>query len=348
MRLNRDMENTNEDADIAIYDLKDFIIKNDAQLEEGQTYDSIIEDRAAPTVERRKLEGKTLILNAVKYMEEFDNKMNEVAMAIIGFFRDLATKIDANKDKLKQTEIGFQVALAQCGDHHDELASNQEDQLTAKVEEMRQAIHHVELNERLQQCFDLLDQITRTYRNYNVEYIKIVDAHPQTMDTFFLNFERECMTTFKMFDETKRDEIHSLFVKETEDKQKKLEEEALKKYEEEKKIEEQKRIEEEKKNPAGAAKGKAPPAPAKKPAGKGEPEKPVVDVPKLEVPKIKEWTTQTNNKYLVERSMDEIATKIMDAGNPQPEENEATPKAPEGSTPPPVEQPPAPELDENG
>jgi len=34
-------------------------------------------------------------------MEEFDNKMNEVAMAIIGFFRDLATKIDANKEKLK-------------------------------------------------------------------------------------------------------------------------------------------------------------------------------------------------------------------------------------------------------
>ena len=101
MRLNRDMENTNEDADIALYDLKDFIIKNDAQLEEGQTYDSIIEDRALPTVERRKLEGKTLILNAVKYMEEFDNKMNEVAMAIVGFFRDLATKIDANKEKLK-------------------------------------------------------------------------------------------------------------------------------------------------------------------------------------------------------------------------------------------------------
>lgn len=57
-------------------------------------------------------------------MEEFDFKMNEVSMAIVAFFRDLATKIDANKERLKQTEISFQVALAQCGDHHDELASN--------------------------------------------------------------------------------------------------------------------------------------------------------------------------------------------------------------------------------
>jgi len=29
------MENTNEDLDIALYDLKDFLSKNDAQLAEG-------------------------------------------------------------------------------------------------------------------------------------------------------------------------------------------------------------------------------------------------------------------------------------------------------------------------
>jgi hypothetical protein len=157
---------------------------------------------------------------------------------------------------------------------------------------MRRAIHHVELNEKLQECFDLLDQITKIYRNYNVEYIKIVDAHPQTMDTFFVNFEKDCMSQFRMFDETKREEIMALFTKETEERQKKLEEEALKKYEEEKRLEEAKRIEEEKKNPAAAAKGgKAPPPAAKKPPGKGEVEKPVVDVPKLEVPKIQDYTT---------------------------------------------------------
>ena len=64
--------------------------------------------------------------------------------------------------------------MAQCGDHHDEIASGQEDELALKVEEMTQAIHHVQLNEKLQECFDILDQITRTWRNYSAEYIKIV------------------------------------------------------------------------------------------------------------------------------------------------------------------------------
>jgi hypothetical protein len=83
---------------------------------------------------------------------------------------------------------------------------------------MRRAIHHVELNEKLQQSFDMLDQITKTYRTYNVEYIKLVDAHPQTMNTFFVSFERECMVSFKMYDESKREDILALFTKETEER----------------------------------------------------------------------------------------------------------------------------------
>jgi len=53
--------------------------------------------------------------------------------------------------------------------------------LEAKVEEMRRAIHHVELNEKLQQCFDMLDAITRSYRDYNIEYIGLVEAYPNTV-----------------------------------------------------------------------------------------------------------------------------------------------------------------------
>jgi hypothetical protein len=67
----------------------------------------IIDERAKPTVDRRKLEAKTLITNSVKYMEDFDFRMNEICQNIVNFFRDLATKIDTNKERLKQTEMTF-------------------------------------------------------------------------------------------------------------------------------------------------------------------------------------------------------------------------------------------------
>ena len=48
-KLAKDMENTNEDIDIAEFDLKDFMIKNYAQLEESQTFYSIMDNRVIPT-----------------------------------------------------------------------------------------------------------------------------------------------------------------------------------------------------------------------------------------------------------------------------------------------------------
>ena len=100
-------ENTNEDIDIAEYDLKDFLIKNDAQLEEGQTFDSIMEDEVTPTTDRRKLESKTLNTNSIKYMDDSIYKMGEICNNVIGFYKDFATRMDNNKNKLKLTEVNF-------------------------------------------------------------------------------------------------------------------------------------------------------------------------------------------------------------------------------------------------
>ena len=72
---------------------------------------------------------------------------------------------------------------------------------------MERAIHHVMLNEKLQECFDLLDQIQRTYRNLNDEYIKICQNYPNVMDSFFNEFESAALGAFKRFPEEQRERI---------------------------------------------------------------------------------------------------------------------------------------------
>ena len=75
--------------------------------------------------------------------------MNEACANIVKFFLELATKLDSNKDRLKQTEVNFQVKMASCGDNNDERIQELEDQLEEKVDQMKKAIHHIMLNERL-------------------------------------------------------------------------------------------------------------------------------------------------------------------------------------------------------
>ena len=210
------MENTNEDIDIAEFDLRDFIIKNDAPLPEGQTYDTILEKRVKPTTNRRKQESKILITNSIAYMEQNDYKMQEITQQIINFYKAFATKLDADKEKLKKTELDFQISLANCGDHHDEITSSQEEELAAKVDEMKKAIHHVMLNQKLEECFGILDAIQRTYRNYNSEYVKLVQAYPKIMSDFFDSFESDVCSQFKLFPESQRAHVEELLKRETE------------------------------------------------------------------------------------------------------------------------------------
>lgn len=110
------------------------------------------------------------------------------------------------------------MSLAQCGDHHDEIASGQEDELTEKVDQMKKAIHHVMLNTRLDECFEILDSIQRTYRNYNGEYCKLVSNYPTIMNDFFKGFESDICRQFKMWPEAQRSEVEDILRKETEAK----------------------------------------------------------------------------------------------------------------------------------
>lgn len=186
---------------------------------------------------------------------------------------------------------------------------------------MKQAIHHVSLNEKLEDCFGILDQIQKTYRNYNTEYVKIVQAHPTTMNTFFDSFEAAVCKQFKIHPAVQQEEIEEMLRKETEEKQAKLEEEALAEYEKKQKEEEAKAAAEAAKDP----KAKAPAKAAPKKGGKEE--KPQLDVPKLEVPQVTPFKSEMGNEYVRERTTDEIATKLMEM--PKEEEDVTEEKAEE-------------------
>ena len=66
-----------------------------------------MEDEVTPTTQRRKLESKTLNTNSINYMDDSIYKMGEICNNIIAFYKDFATRMDNNKNKLKLTEMNF-------------------------------------------------------------------------------------------------------------------------------------------------------------------------------------------------------------------------------------------------
>lgn len=93
--------------------LRYFLNTNKAKIDEDTTYDKIIEEQALPYVERRKQESNELYANTYKYLEEYDDKMNEICKNIIEFLKKLSTKYDKGKSDLALTDKKFNISLAE-------------------------------------------------------------------------------------------------------------------------------------------------------------------------------------------------------------------------------------------
>ena len=61
-----------------------------------------------------------------------------------------------------------------------------------------------------------MDQIQKSFRNYNVDYIKILNAHPGTMNEFFDNYEANICETYQIHREDRLEEIQEKLRLETE------------------------------------------------------------------------------------------------------------------------------------
>ena len=85
------------------------------------------------------------------------------------------------------------------------------------------------------------------------------------------------------------------------------------------KLKEEERLREEEQKRTGKA------APASKAAPKkgGKDEKPVLDVPKLPIPQVTFFLSEIGNKYVRERTFDELSAKMMEAPAAEGEEKQA-------------------------
>jgi len=69
-----------------------------------------------PLVNKWKEELKTMVMKALKYLEDEDVQMHEVSKNILTFYMNLGEKYDINRDWLKQTDMSYWLSLAKCGD----------------------------------------------------------------------------------------------------------------------------------------------------------------------------------------------------------------------------------------
>ncbi len=289
--------------------LKGFLVKNDAKLPEGRTFDMIIAEECTPIVEQRLKESKDLLLHIDKYLEEFDSRMHEYSKNIIGFYRYIGESYDQQRKDMQNVELQFELAVAKLADQNEDNMHKRDELLQSQVDSVRKSVTHVVLVERLQQCYATLDVMNKEYDKYEAELRTLVATQEPKVVTTYQGFELKLAQHFKLAEAGRRDKIQERLNHETEEKQKQMEDEYVKKKE----LEEQKSAVAA---PPGSKPGSPPkpkPVPVDKSKAKGKGGKVdlAAEVPRLEPPKVQEFKSPAGELYVVDYPVEKLAADLM-------------------------------------
>eukprot|EP01022_Parablepharisma_sp_SALTPOND_P020323 TRINITY_DN366_c0_g1_i1.p2 TRINITY_DN366_c0_g1~~TRINITY_DN366_c0_g1_i1.p2 ORF type:complete len:1259 (+),score=293.33 TRINITY_DN366_c0_g1_i1:32345-36121(+) len=289
--------------------LKGFLVKNDAELPEGKTFDMIIAEECSPLVELRLKESKELLLHIDKYLEEFESRMHEYSKNIISFYRFIGENYDQNRKDTQNLELQFELSIAKLADQNEENMNKRDAELKSYVDSLKKSVTQITLVERVEKCYNMLDTMNKEYDAYEKELKELVSTQEPKVVKHYQSFELKLAQHFKMDTLDKKDAIQERLAKETEEKQKKMEEEYMKKKEQEELLAAQQ-------NPPAGAKGASPvkgkPAATDKSKGKGKGQaEPNPDLPKLEVPKVQEYVSPSGETYAVDYPLEYLAESLM-------------------------------------
>lgn len=184
-------------------------------------------------VENLKADGAKLLSKTIKYLEETDIRSQEVATKLLNHIKSLGEESDKHKLARSKQEKNYELEHAKKEDELDEAVSDLEEAFASKVEELRRAVTQDELNQKLKECFGILDDISQEHRNYSNNAIKLVSSHKDFITQSYRAYIEAAAYLFGLIPEFKKEEIIALYraakIKEIEAERQKLIEEGKRK-----------------------------------------------------------------------------------------------------------------------
>ena len=178
-----------------------------ADLEEGQTLEKIIEEECESFIKKNISDSETLLGKVTDYIDNTEERTNEVCSNIGKFQLKLAKKMDEMHKALTKMTHEYEIKKAVCADQNDEQIDSQQESYNKSKDKLRKSVHHIKLEENLQASFQVLDELEQEYREFHKRNVKISGSHEDIIVDTFYRHEIKFATHFELyaaFDEKKK------------------------------------------------------------------------------------------------------------------------------------------------
>jgi len=198
-------------------DIREKLLGFNADLDEGVTLESIIEGEIQDRVNEILTQDKETLSKAIACIEDNDLKANELLTNLLGFYVKIGTMQDAVNLNSKKFKFNYDLDKAKLADENDEKTENLNGELEVKKKNIKESVHHPQLEECLKEGFAQLDDIEAEIREFHERNLTLVQKHPFSISEFFAAIDKDLAAKFELVDESRRAEIQAKYQKEAED-----------------------------------------------------------------------------------------------------------------------------------
>jgi hypothetical protein len=158
-------------------------------------------------IDNLKNNGSKLLSKTIKYLEDTDTRSQEVAVKLLNHIKSLGEESDKHKLARNKQEKDYDLEHAKMEDELDEAVGDLEESFKCKVEELRRSETLDELDQKLKECFEILDDISQEHRNFTSSAIKLVYSHKDLITKSYRAYIQGAAYLFGLIPEFRKEEL---------------------------------------------------------------------------------------------------------------------------------------------
>ena len=158
-------------------------------FEECKNIDDLINKEITPIIQKNESDRKFYIDNLNKYIEQYDEFLNNVSNKILSLFSEICKNNDEFKKNFNIDEKNYLINIAKECDNDDDICFNKEEELKKNLTEMKNCINKEELDKFLENSFKIMDELEVEYRDFFKKIDEIFNSHDGLIKESFKKYE---------------------------------------------------------------------------------------------------------------------------------------------------------------
>ena len=161
-----------------------------------RTIESDLENFVNP-IRQNILETQEKLINHVMdFILERDQRQHDVCINVGLFILDFGKRFDLYIQEEAEMDHQYEIDKAVVEDNDNESLENLGEKLDTSKMELRQAVDHLELDKRLETCFEIIEEIENEFRTFHQSNLDVTKKRQPMIDTLFEKFETSVLQRF--------------------------------------------------------------------------------------------------------------------------------------------------------